>query len=137
MRGSRSDRVRRSERPTALLSSVATLLGALFICLSPSGPAPHEAAGARPHLGTPAAAHGTDRTPAVSETVLGCPDDRGDCRLLPVLSPAVLTAPPLDAPPAAVAQGPYTSPPAAGGGARWTGALPRAPDLHVLQVLRA
>ncbi|MFF8843842.1 hypothetical protein ACF08N_14155 [Streptomyces sp. NPDC015127] len=135
MRGSRSDRVSRTARPTALLSSVATLLGALFLCLSPSGPAPHQ--GAVHEAAAAAQAPGASRGGAEPAAVFGCPYDRGDCGLLPVLSPAVLTAPPLDAPPAAEAQIPYTAAPADGGGPRWTGVLPRAPDLHVLQVLRA
>ncbi|MFP1624019.1 hypothetical protein ACLB9X_02085 [Streptomyces sp. 5K101] len=134
MRGSRSDRVSRSARPTALLSSVATLLGALFICLGPSAPAPHPGAahGAAALRAPGAAAGGAEPSAAFS-----CPYDRGDCGLLPVLSPAVLTAPPPDAPPAAAAEIPYPTAPAGRAGPPRTGALPRAPDLHVLQVLRA
>ncbi|MGI5483088.1 hypothetical protein [Streptomyces lavendofoliae] len=64
-----------------------------------------------------------------------CPYDRGDCGLFPYLTAAVLTAPPLDPPPqtgdpARVAPDRRAGPPAA------AGARPRAPDLHVLQVLR-
>lgn len=152
MRGSRSDRVSRSARPTALLSSVATLLGALFICLGPSAPAPHPGAahGAAALRAPGAAAGGAEPSAASSEArpravfggaepsaAFSCPYDRGDCGLLPVLSPAVLTAPPPDAPPAAAAEIPYPTAPAGRAGPPRTGALPRAPDLHVLQVLRA
>ncbi|NWF27630.1 hypothetical protein HW130_15395 [Streptomyces sp. PKU-EA00015] len=134
MRGSRSDRVSRSARPTALLSSVATLLGALFICLGPSAPAPHRGAA---HEAAAVRAPGATGGGPEPSAVFSCPYDRGDCGLLPVLGPAVLTAPPLDAPLAAAAELPYTAAPADGGGPPRTGALPRAPDLHVLQVLRA
>jgi hypothetical protein len=98
---------------------VATLLGAFFLCLSPAGT----------HHAT-TLAH-TDIT-----TVYSCPYDKGDCGLLPALSPAVLTAPPLDAPPLADAQPPHFGPPPPTGRLPRSGALPRAPDLHVLQVLR-
>ncbi|MEV4329085.1 hypothetical protein AB0K02_00825 [Streptomyces sp. NPDC049597] len=135
MRGSRSDRVSRSARPTALLSSVATLLGALFICLSPSAPAPHQ--GAAHETAAVRAPGATDGGGPASSPVFSCPDHRGDCGLLPVLGPAVLTAPPLDAPEATAAEIPRTAAADGGGGPPRTGALPRAPDLHVLQVLRA
>ncbi|TXS50782.1 hypothetical protein [Streptomyces sp. t39] len=130
MRGSRGVRVSHGVRPTALVSSVATLIGALFLCLG-AGPAPahHPAGEGRGVFGVAAPGHGP--TPA-----FGCPYDRGDCGLLPVLSPAVLTAPPIDAPLQAGAEPPYTVPPAVPGGPRRSAAQPRAPDLHVLQVLR-
>ncbi|MEU1278901.1 hypothetical protein [Streptomyces sp. NPDC005805] len=132
-RGSRGHRVSRVARPTALLSAVVTLLGALFLCLSPSGPVSHHGAAEQQRHGVTAVdGHGADRGPAFT-----CPYDRGDCGLMPVLNPAVLTAPPLDAPLQAASEPPYTVPPAAPGGPRRSGALPRAPDLHVLQVLRA
>lgn len=123
MGGSRINRLARAARPTALLSAVATLLGALFLCLAPAP------AGTR-HA-TPA-----DTGVTTVTTVYSCPYDRGDCGLLPALSPAVLTAPPLDAPPLADAQPPYFGPPPPTGRLPRSGALPRAPDLHVLQVLR-
>ncbi|MFF3325927.1 hypothetical protein [Streptomyces sp. NPDC002889] len=125
MGGSRTDRLTYIARPTALLSAVATLLGALFICLSQADPGPH---------------HATDTGPAAVTapvTAFSCPYDDGDCGLMPVLSPAVLTAPPLDAPFEAGTEPPYPGePPAIGRQHRYGSALARAPDLHVLQVLR-
>ncbi|WP_406860570.1 hypothetical protein ABZO31_08970 [Streptomyces sp. HUAS MG47] len=125
----------------ALLSAVAALLGVLLVCpdiVRASAPH-HERAAA-----TPAAARNLTAT-ARTLTAAGppaapayvCPYDRGDCRLLAALGPAVLTAPPLDPPV-------HAAGPAAGAGARDVGgrtlpadARPRAPDLHVLQVLRS
>lgn len=133
MRGPRSHRVRRGTRPTALLSSVATLLGALFLCLGPAGPAP-----VADHRGVagPAVSTAADRDHGHTATFT-CPFGRGDCGLKPAMNPAVLTAPPLDAPLQTAAEPPFTAPAASTGGPRRAGALPRAPDLHVLQVLRA
>ncbi|TXS14062.1 hypothetical protein EAO70_21015 [Streptomyces sp. adm13(2018)] len=135
-------------RPMALVSAVATLLAALFFCLG-AGPGPgdhHADAGPRagdgtPVAGTPTAARavgGTAATRPVGGTAVEyvCPYDRGGCSLFPSLSPAVLSAPPLD-PPLHAADGPPRSGPASGdGAARRSGVRPRAPDLHVLQVLR-
>ncbi|MEV6393823.1 hypothetical protein AB0M39_03410 [Streptomyces sp. NPDC051907] len=117
MGGSRINRLQRATRPTALTSAVATLLGVLFLCLSPAG------------------AH-HDAPPEHTGFAYSCPYDKGDCGLLPSLSPAVLTAPPLDAPPLAGAQPPQFAPPSPAGDRPRSGAHPRAPDLHVLQVLR-
>lgn len=133
-------------RPTALVSAVATLLGALFLCLGVSDPAGHR----EPR---PAAQTVTARTPAPAgaearrtardtawHTARGqqyaCPYERGDCSLFPALSPAVLSAPPLDPP--LHADGRQNRPGEALGDGRppRPGARPRAPDLHVLQVLR-
>jgi hypothetical protein len=140
MGGSRTDRLSRTARPTALLSAVATLLGALFICLGPAGthhgkPSPRAhgpGATAAAEAGTPA------RTAAHTATAYSCPYDDGGCGLLPVLSPAVLTVPPpqLDAPLEAGAALPHPGPAADAGGRGRSGVLARAPDLHVLQVLR-
>ncbi|MGW7287495.1 hypothetical protein ACWGH4_18620 [Streptomyces sp. NPDC054847] len=143
MGGSRTDRLSRTARPTALLSAVATLLGALFICLGPAGahhgrPSPRahgpgatDAAEAR----TPAA---QERTAAHTATAYSCPYDDGGCGLLPVLSPAVLTVPPPqpDAPLEGGTPLPHPGPAADAGGRGRSGVLARAPDLHVLQVLR-
>ncbi|MFF8829182.1 hypothetical protein [Streptomyces sp. NPDC015131] len=114
----------RIARPTALAGAVATLLAVLFLCLAPHG-------------GTdgPDGAHARGATPVVVADEYTCPYDRGDCGLFPELTPAVLTAPPLDPPPQAddpvrTAPHPALARPA-GGEAR-----PRAPDLHALQVLR-
>ncbi|MGV9315966.1 hypothetical protein ACWDR0_27825 [Streptomyces sp. NPDC003691] len=102
----------------ALLSAAATLLGALFLCLN----------AADDHAPGPAA---RDSVPAFS-----CPYDGGSCGLRPVVGAAVLTAPPLDTPPlsAELLRTP-AGPPDLGGPDR-SGPLPRAPGLHVLQVLR-
>ncbi|PRH76294.1 hypothetical protein C6N75_26415 [Streptomyces solincola] len=112
-------------RPTARLSAVAALLAALFVCLNPHGAA------------TARAEEGEQRrvTLAVPATEYSCPHDRGDCGLFPYLTPAVLTAPPLDPPqqPDALA-GPAPTP--AGAAPVSYQARPRAPDLHVLQVSR-
>ncbi|MFJ8659281.1 hypothetical protein [Streptomyces sp. NPDC093795] len=130
----------------ALVSAVATLLAALFFCLGAEPDGHHEAeakAGAQP--GTRAvtlagggtagsAAAASNSGPAVREYV--CPYDRGGCSLFPSLSPAVLSAPPLDPPLHTAGGPPRLDPPSGDGPARRSGAQPRAPDLHVLQVLR-
>ncbi|WP_189834997.1 hypothetical protein [Streptomyces zaomyceticus] len=133
----------RHARPMALVSAVATLLAALFFCLG-SGPGSHHApAGA--HTGARAAGNAAAPTTtvtgadhAVGEVAVEyvCPYDRGGCSLFPSLSPAVLSAPPLDPPPHAAGGPPRLDPPSGDGPARRSGARPRAPDLHVLQVLR-
>jgi len=133
----------------ALVSAVATLLAALFFCLG-AGPGPenhHAGTGPKAANGpaatggttvTQAATGGTTVTQAATGTVVEyiCPYDRGGCSLFPSLSPAVLSAPPLD-PPLHAADGlPRFEPPSGDGAARRSGVRPRAPDLHVLQVLR-
>ncbi|GGT45486.1 hypothetical protein GCM10010271_56750 [Streptomyces kurssanovii] len=142
MGGSRTDRLSRTARPTALLSAVATLLGALFICLGPAGthhgkpsPRAHGPGATAAEAGTPTA---SARTATPTATAYSCPYDDGGCGLLPVLSPAVLTVPPpqLDAPLEAGAPLPHPGPAADAGGRGRSGVLARAPDLHVLQVLR-
>ncbi|MFE6715054.1 hypothetical protein [Streptomyces sp. NPDC057695] len=124
----------------ALVSAVATLLAALFFCLG-AGPGPgdhHADAGpgvASGALGGSTPAVGTTSAARVAVEYV-CPYDRGGCSLFPSLSPAVLSAPPLD-PPLHAADGPPRAEPASGdGAARRSGVRPRAPDLHVLQVLR-
>lgn len=109
----------------ALASAVATLLAALFVCLGAgdTAAAHHESAPAHERV-----------TAAVDEYV--CPYDRGGCTLFPALSPAVLTAPPLDPPPHTEGRLPGLVPAYDTGRAPRPGAQPRAPDLHVLQVLR-
>ncbi len=123
----------------ALVSAVATLLAALFFCLG-AGPGPenHHAGTGPKAANGPAATGGTTVTQAATGTVVEyiCPYDRGGCSLFPSLSPAVLSAPPLD-PPLHAADGlPRFEPPSGDGAARRSGVRPRAPDLHVLQVLR-
>ncbi|QGV80940.1 hypothetical protein [Streptomyces ficellus] len=116
----------RIARPTALLGAVATLLAVLFVCLSPHGAAE----------GPDGAGHERRVTLAAQpHHEYSCPYDRGDCGLFPYRTPAVLTVPPLDPPPQADAlvraglHPPVVRPAA-------SDARPRAPDLHVLQVLR-
>ncbi|MEU5401704.1 hypothetical protein ABZ348_20680 [Streptomyces sp. NPDC005963] len=119
MGGSRLGLITRGTRPAALLSAVATLLGALAICLSPltDHHAPARAAG--------------DVLPTFS-----CPYESGACGLLPEVSAAVLTSPPPDHPIDAGEQGVrHGGLPGVDRPTR-SGALARAPDLHVLQVLR-
>ncbi|MEV4943822.1 hypothetical protein [Streptomyces zaomyceticus] len=131
----------RHARPMALVSAVATLLAALFFCLGSGPGSHHEPAGS--HTGARAAGNAA----ALTTTVTGagpvavaveyvCPYDRGGCSLFPSLSPAVLSAPPLDPPPHAAGGQPRLDPPSGDGPARRSGARPRAPGLHVLQVLR-
>ncbi|WP_225798838.1 hypothetical protein [Streptomyces sp. NK15101] len=110
----------------ALASAVATLLAALFLCQ-----------GMRPDRHDPS--HGTEPRAVTAAAVTGeyvCPYDRGGCSLFPSLSPAVLSAPPLDTPPHADGGPPRLAPPSGDGSAHRSDARPRAPDLHVLQVLR-
>ncbi|WP_435970462.1 hypothetical protein [Streptomyces sp. Qhu_M48] len=134
----------------ALVSAVATLLAALFFCLGAGPEGHHEEAAPRPDTGTATTAPDTRAATTASLATTGsaavaagspaveyvCPYDRGGCSLFPSLSPAVLSAPPLD-PPLQTADGlPRLDPPSGDGLVRRPGARPRAPDLHVLQVLR-
>ncbi|MFE4910239.1 hypothetical protein ACFRCX_01560 [Streptomyces sp. NPDC056652] len=140
MGGSRAGHIRVT-RPTALLSAVATLLAALFICLGaepdgtgvhhPDGPAAVADGGAYgPAAGT------TIRDRAEAEARYTCPYDKGDCGLFPHQSPAVLTVPPPATPLVGDVQPSHLEPPFPTGRVPRSGALARAPDLHVLQVLR-
>ncbi|GAA2475576.1 hypothetical protein [Streptomyces gobitricini] len=118
----------RIARPMALVGAVATLLAVLCVCLSP-----HGGTGGRDGGHERAVAGHTATGHLVTE--YACPYDRSDCGLFPYLTPAVLTAPLLDPPPQAdalVRVGPHRG----AGRPAATGARPRAPDLHVLQVLR-
>ncbi|MFJ7954794.1 hypothetical protein ACIQ62_00685 [Streptomyces sp. NPDC096319] len=119
----------------ALVSAVATLLGALFLCLGtgPDGSRAHHEGAARPAAG--AAAVGAEASAGAAGEFV-CPYDRGGCSLFPSLSPAVLSAPPPDTPLHAEGGSPRPAPPSGDGPARRSDARPRAPDLHVLQVLR-
>ncbi|MFG2758301.1 hypothetical protein [Streptomyces wuyuanensis] len=145
MGGMRNARTAHTARPMALGSAVATLLAALFICLGQADTGPGQARDHDAHRDTGAfrtasPAGGADRAApgagADSAAAYTCPYDRGDCGLFPHLTAAVLTAPPQDAPPAAAGLTPGAVPDRVPGGPPRTGALPRAPDLHVLQVLR-
>ncbi|MFF5424426.1 MULTISPECIES: hypothetical protein [unclassified Streptomyces] len=122
----------------ALASAVATLLAALFVCLGagavPGGHAGHTAervSAVRAVTAVPGVATVSPEPPAYV-----CPYDRGDCSLFPSPSPAVLSAPPLDPPQHAEDRLPRAGEPAGAGTSRSPGPPPRAPDLHVLQVLR-
>ncbi|GGT25737.1 hypothetical protein GCM10014713_18440 [Streptomyces purpureus] len=134
MGGLRLRRISDTARPMALLSAMATLLAALFVCLGAA-----HAAEARDHhraVAPSPALTASPTRPAPPTSSYLCPYDRGDCGLFPSLSAAVLTAPPLDPPLPAAAGLPRLAPPSAGGGAHRPGPPTRAPDLHVLQVLR-
>ncbi|WP_330176127.1 hypothetical protein OG875_23065 [Streptomyces sp. NBC_01498] len=134
----------RDARPTALLSAVATLLAALSLCLAsvdPHHPASSPDRGAAAHSASAGITLRTD----VAGTSAGraaapeyiCPYERNGCRFVPHLWPAVLTAPHPADPPGTGEVSPARPAPLTGTGqvAR-SGASPRAPDLHVLQVLR-
>ncbi|MFD8196423.1 hypothetical protein [Streptomyces wuyuanensis] len=152
MGGMRNARTAHTARPMALGSAVATLFAALFLCLGQADTGPgaarkhgaHGEAAEFPAAASaspaPGPAGGATRavpgTRADSAAAYTCPYDRGDCGLFPHLTAAVLTAPPQDAPPAAAGLTPGAVPDRVPGGPPRTGALPRAPDLHVLQVLR-
>ncbi|MEV7864978.1 hypothetical protein AB0P17_02485 [Streptomyces sp. NPDC088124] len=127
----------RTTRPTALLSAVATLLAALFVCLGtdPGGPPAHHRDAVATAVAGPSPA-GAAEPPRAGDSQYVCPYRHGDCGLFPHLSAAVLTVPPPAAEPVVGAQHPYLEPPRPTGRAPRSGALARAPDLHVLQVLR-
>ncbi|MFD9793952.1 hypothetical protein ACFWXK_23735 [Streptomyces sp. NPDC059070] len=109
----------------ALLSAMATLLAALFLCLTAGGEASADP-GPRVH-----------HTTAVGGAAqYSCPYDRGDCGLFPHADPAVLTAPPLDTPAPGAAHAAWAAAVAPPAAPVRSGVRPRAPDLHVLQVLR-
>ncbi|MFJ3611208.1 hypothetical protein [Streptomyces hydrogenans] len=135
----RLERPYRHARPMALVSAVATLLAALFVCLGsgPAGPGGHTGH-ARAAAAAPAASPGPAATPVpgTGAAAYVCPYDRGDCSLFPSLSPAVLSAPPLDPPLHTEDRLPRVDALAGDGAGRDPGVRPRAPDLHVLQVLR-
>ncbi|MFD4374571.1 hypothetical protein [Streptomyces sp. NPDC058486] len=123
----------------ALVSAVATLLAALFVCLGsgPGGPDGHPGHGrAAPKAPATAPAATPVSGPVSERAAYVCPYDRGDCSLFPSLSPAVLSAPPLDPPLHTEDRLPRFDTLAADGASRDPGVRPRAPDLHVLQVLR-
>lgn len=113
----------------ALMSAVATLLAALFVCLG-MGPEPREHHDSAAGAVTAAVAV----APAQGGPAYTCPYDSKRCGVFPHLSPAVLTAPPPATPVAAEPQ--HFAPPAAADPVRDSGALPRAPGRHVLQVMR-
>ncbi|MER8001653.1 hypothetical protein [Streptomyces sp. NPDC095613] len=131
------------------MSAVATLCAAFLFCLSPgSGAVPgragthHDAAGIRSGASstdassTVRAVAGDGGGRSAHESRYVCPYDRGDCGRFAHLSPAVLTAPPPAAPQAATVTLTHLEPPYRTGPLPRSGALARAPDLHVLQVLR-
>jgi hypothetical protein len=121
----------------ALLSAMATLFAALFLCLGPHES--HRQDGAATAVAAPWDAAGTEagiEAGAESEAEYSCPYDKGDCGLFSHLSPAVLTVPPPADPLAAEVQLPHPGLPCTAGRMPRPAAAARAPDLHVLQVLR-
>ncbi|MFJ2212507.1 hypothetical protein ACIQVO_16620 [Streptomyces sp. NPDC101062] len=129
----------RPTRPTALFSAVATLLAALFLCLgtdTETAPGHHRDGPAVTAAVAGGFTVGTAQPPHAGESQYVCPYRDGDCGVLPHLGAAVLTVPPPAAAPAVAVQHPYLEPPRPTGRAPRSGAFPRAPDLHVLQVLR-
>ncbi|MGW5418830.1 hypothetical protein [Streptomyces sp. NPDC003943] len=131
MGASRLDGPPRHARPLALASAVATLLGALFLCLAvtaePGDPEQH---------GRHTAARTAQAATGITGDRYACPYEPGGCSLFPALSPAVLSAPPMDPPLHAAGRLPHIGVPHRAGQAPRADARPRAPDLHVLQVLR-
>ncbi len=140
LRQSRTGRTRRTTRPIALLSAVATLLVALFVCLGAgfepgSEPREHHGAAAGAALPVPVASPAAAAAaPARDGHAYVCPYDSQHCGAFPHLSPAVLTVPPPATPVTAEPQ--HCAPQAATDPVRGAGALPRAPGRHVLQVMR-
>nr|WSZ95707.1 hypothetical protein OH820_08565 [Streptomyces sp. NBC_00857] len=141
----------RITRPTALLSAVATMFAALFICLTPGVADPAEAhhrdASPQSARATPTAtATATHDVPVPAEARYTCPEyeearytcpyEKDNCGLFPHHSPGVLTVPPPTAALTADAPLPHLEPPYPTGQVPRSGTLARAPDLHVLQVLR-
>ncbi|MFD7338237.1 hypothetical protein ACFV98_19860 [Streptomyces violascens] len=127
-------RLTRITRPVARLSAMATLLAALFVCLAAGG---GENPARLPQALNFVRAGGTPiGPPADGSAQYVCPYDQGDCGLFPHTGPAVLTTPPTDAPVPAAVHAVRPVPPRAGAAPVRFGPRPRAPDLHVLQVLR-
>ncbi|MET9516570.1 hypothetical protein [Streptomyces sp. NPDC002994] len=122
----------------ALMSAVATLLAALFVCLgmAPEPREHHESAAVATVAvaGTVALAGTVADTRTPHGPVYICPYDSQHCGVFPHLSPAVLTVPPPATPVADEPQ--HFAPPAVAGPARGAGAPLRAPGRHVLQVMR-
>ncbi|WP_455361850.1 hypothetical protein [Streptomyces sp. SYSU K21746] len=134
MGGSRHRRRERIRRPAALLCAAVTLLAGLFLCLSAGDPhrGGDPGTGAAAGTGTP---HAASSTTARASAEYTCPFDRSDCGTFSHLAPAVLTVPP-PAAPVTVADVQYGGLLRDAAAVRATGAQARAPDLHVLQVLR-
>lgn len=107
-----------------MLCALATLLAGLFLCASPGDL--HGGGGPEP---------GPPRVSTDAHAEYTCPFDRSDCGPFSHLTPAVLTAPPPDAPVATAGEA-HAGIVGAAADIRAAGAQPRAPDLHVLQVLR-
>ncbi|BAU82764.1 hypothetical protein SLA_1826 [Streptomyces laurentii] len=102
---------------------------------APGTPGALGAPGAPGAFGTPGPLGRT--VPAFrGEPRYSCPYEPGGCSLFPALSPVVLGAPPHDAPPHLAGRLPQLTAPHLTGRVSRSGAQPRAPDLHVLQVLR-
>ncbi|MEW1720749.1 hypothetical protein [Streptomyces sp. NPDC093109] len=123
---------------------MATLFAAFLICLGGgTGTASAGPVAASDASGTSAVAYVTHQgvaAHAVTVPAAGaryiCPYGKGDCGFFPHLSPAVLTVPPPVAPLADGVQLSHLTVAHPAGRAPRSGAHARAPDLHVLQVLR-
>ncbi|MFE3742070.1 hypothetical protein [Streptomyces sp. NPDC059134] len=128
----------RTTRPTALVSVVATLLAALFLCLGTDTETAghHRDAAAVTFSVAGTSAAGPAGASHTGDAQYVCPYRGGDCGLFPHLGAAVLTVPAPAAAPDVAVQQPHLEPPRPVGRAPRSGAFPRAPDLHVLQVLR-
>ncbi|OKK19327.1 hypothetical protein AMK16_14450 [Streptomyces sp. CB00455] len=156
MGGRKDTRRGRQARPgllrAVLLTALAVAAGVLLLCARPGEP--HAPSGFPAYgAATAVAAHGTapgrspgqapgpargrtpGQAPGPAHAVCVSPYDLPGCSPLAHVIPGVLPAPP----PAATTAGGSAPPAAASGAAGGTGPpgpLARAPDLHVLQVLR-
>ncbi|MER7761389.1 hypothetical protein [Streptomyces sp. NPDC097619] len=139
----------RVARPVALVCALGTLVAALMLCVRPAGGHPAgtvpaasavRASAARTATGPDAAAPPAHRAPvahrapAAGHAAYSCPDGMPGCSRLGHRTPGILTVPPPGSPgPELPVLVPRSRPEGR--------ALPvqppaRAPDLHVLQVLR-
>ncbi|GHB04353.1 hypothetical protein GCM10010305_54470 [Streptomyces termitum] len=136
-----SDRATASSGPGAALSGPQTALSGPRAALPGPRTAPSSLPGASSGLRAAAPGAVPARAPlsapeADRATYVVCPYDGGGCSLFPSLSPAVLSAPPLDPPLHTEGRPPRFDVGAGDGAVLRPGVRPRAPDLHVLQVLR-
>ncbi|MEV7614574.1 hypothetical protein [Streptomyces sp. NPDC089799] len=136
--GGRSDTQRgRGVRRAALLCALGTLVGALFLCARPGGGTVPASGPAGPHP-RPLTVRAVAPVPVPAHWAHAsyvCPYDLPACAPFSHVTPGLVPVPP----PAVAAPGAEPPPP---GAVRAVGAVrpvqppARAPDLHVLQVLR-
>lgn len=124
-------------RRAVLLTVLGMLVGALFLCARSGEPSSHVSSGVRAHGTAHHMADGTTHatTHGPAHAVCVSPYEAPGCSPLAHVPPAVLPVPP----PAVTVTGGAPLPSAhttAAGRIRPPEALARAPDLHVLQVLR-